>query len=232
MRLEILNGFRVTSTAVDVDLPPRSAEVLAYLAIRDRPVRRSVICDALWPHQAERRALANLRSAVYRLHARAPAPLVLASGETLALVSDIVVDLREGIAVARSLVTVPGIPDDIAAIIRLLRGDLLPDWEQDWIEPEREHFRHLRLRALDALSSRLTKAGRHSDAVEVAQSALLAEPLSETAERALIQAYLVEGNDALAVREFELFRRRLWRDLRVRPSTDIDQIMASARGSR
>jgi DNA-binding SARP family transcriptional activator len=232
MRLEILNGFRVRWMASDIDVPPRSAEVLTYLAIRDRPVRRSVICDALWPHQSERRALANLRSAVYRLHLRAPAPLVLTPGDNLALAPELVVDLREGIAVARNLVTVPVIPEDIAAIVRLLRGDLLPDWEQDWIEPEREHFRHLRLRALDALSSRLTKAGRHPEAVEVAQVALMAEPLSETAERALIQAYVVEGNDALAVREFELFRRRLWRDLRVRPSADIDQIMAGARGSR
>jgi DNA-binding SARP family transcriptional activator len=232
MRLEILNGFRVTWTTLDIDVPPRSAEVLAYLALRDRPVRRSVICDALWAHQPEQRALANLRSAVYRLQVRTPVPLVLASTESLALSPDVVVDLREGLAVARNLVTVPTIPADIAEIVRLLRADVLPDWEQDWIEAEREHFRHLRLRALDALSSRLTKAGRHPEAVEVAQTALIAEPLSETAERALIQAYVVEGNDALAIREFELFRRRLWRDLRVRPSADIDQIMASARGSR
>jgi two-component SAPR family response regulator len=111
----------------------------------------------------------------------------------------------------------------------VLGRDLLPDWEQDWIEPEREHFRQLRLRALDALAERLTLAGRHAEAVEVAQTALIVEPLSETAERALIEAFVDEGNEALAVREYETFRRRLWHDLRLRPSADLDQIRPRSR---
>ncbi len=229
MQLEILDRFRLRAGTLDVEVPPRSAMVLAYLAVRDRPVRRSVVADALWPTLSERRALASLRSAIYRLHAPAPVPIVVAAGESLELAPALLVDLREAVTLARDMATTTSIPPGIAHIVRLLGRELLPDWEQDWIEPAREHFRQLRLRALDALSARLTRVGRHAEAVDVAQTALAVEPLNETAERALIHAFVVEGNEALAVREFEAFRRRLWRDLRLRPSSDLDQLRASSR---
>jgi len=226
LALEILDRFRLRAGATDVAVPPRSAMVLAYLAIRDRPVRRSVVADALWPTAPERRALASLRSAIYRLHAPTPGAIVLATGETLELAPWLRVDLREAIILARDLATTDRLPGSTERVVGVLGKELLPDWDQDWIEPEREHFRQLRLRALDALAERLTRAGRHAEAVEVAQTALAVEPLSETAERALIAAFVDEGNEALAVREYEMFRRRLWRDLRLRPSADLGELRA------
>jgi len=154
---------------------------------------------------------------------------VRATGESLELVPWLRVDLRDAIILARDLATTDRLPSSVERVIGVLGRELLPDWEQDWIEPEREHFRQLRLRALDALAERLTLAGRHAEAVEVAQTALIVEPLSETAERALIEAFVDEGNEALAVREYETFRRRLWHDLRLRPSADLDQIRPRSR---
>lgn len=225
LQLEILDRFRLRAGTSEIEVPPRSAMLLAYLAIRVRPVRRSVIADALWPSLSERRALASLRSAIYRVHA--PAPIILSTGESLELAPGLSVDLREAVALARDLASAPTLPTGVGQIVGLLGRELLPDWEQDWIEPEREHFRQLRLRALDALSTRLSRMGRHSEAVEVAQTALAVEPLSETAERALIRAFVVEGNEALAFRAYEAFRRRLWHDLGLRPSADLDQFRSS-----
>jgi len=232
MQLEILDRFRLRAGTSDVQVPPRSAMVLGYLAIRDRPVRRSVLADALWPALSERRALAGLRSAIYRLNAPAPGLIVVANGGSLELAPGLLIDLREAITLARNLARTSVIPADIGAIVQLLSRELLPDWEQDWIEPEREHFRQLRLRALDTLAASLTRAGRLAEAVEVAQTALSVEPLSETAELALISAFVVEGNEALAVREYESFRRRLWRDLRLRPSAELDRLRERARVER
>jgi DNA-binding SARP family transcriptional activator len=229
VQLEILDRFRLRAGTSYIEVPPRSAMVLAYLAVRDRPVRRSVVADALWPTLSERRALAGLRSAIYRLHAPAPRPIILATSESLELTPALQIDLREAITLARNLATTATFPAHLGQVVRLLSRELLPDWEQDWIESEREHFRQLRLRALDALSARLTLSSRHAEAIEVAQAAVAAEPLSETAERALIRAYVVEGNEALAVREYEAFRRRLWHDLRLRPSADLDQLKAGSR---
>ena len=229
IELEILDRFRLRVGTGDLAVPPRSAMVLAYLAIRDRPVRRSVVADALWPTLPEGRALASLRSAIYRLHAPARDTIIRATSASLELVPWLRVDLRDAIVLARDLATSDRLPSSVDRVIAVLGRELLPDWEDNWIEPEREHFRQLRLRALEALAERLTEAGRFAEAVEVAQTALIVEPLSETAERALIEAFVDEGNEALAVREYETFRQRLWRDLRLRPTSDLDQIRARSR---
>ena len=221
MQLEILDRFRLRAGASEIEVPPRSALVLAYLAVRDRPVRRTVVAYTLWPALAEQRALASLRSAIYRIHTPAHGSVVLATGESLELAPGLLVDLREAITLARALATTAALPASVGQIVRILSRELLPDWEPDWIEPEREHFRQLGLRGLDGLSARLTRAGRHAEAVEVAQTALAIEPLSETAERALLRAFVGEGNEVLAIREYEAFRRRLWHDLKLRPSADL-----------
>jgi hypothetical protein len=70
------------------------------------------------------------------------------------------------------------------------------------------------------MSRRLRQAGHHAEAVDAARAAVVAEPDSETAEGALIEALMAEGNAALAIREFSAFRKRLWREFRVRPSLE------------
>ena len=62
-----------------------------------------------------------------------------------------------------------------------LRGDLLPDWDEDWIQFERERLRQLRVHALEALCRRLSECGRHEEAVDAGQATMAAEPLREAA---------------------------------------------------
>ena len=152
-------------------------------------------------------------------------PAVRADGEIIALARDVRVDLREAIGLARA-VTRGGLPDQVEPVVELLCQELLPDDDSVWIEAERQRFRHLRLCALDALAGRLTAAGRHSEAVEAAQVAIVIEPASEQAEATLVRALVAEGNAALAVREWQAFRARLWRELRVRPAHEFDEVCA------
>ena len=50
------------------------------------------------------------------------------------------------------------------------------------------------LHALEALSRALTIMGRYGEAVEAALTAIVAEPLRESAQRALLEAHLAESN--------------------------------------
>lgn len=218
--LELLDRFRVVWDRVEVDVPPQSATVLTFLAIQNRPVHRSVVAGTLWPDLPEHRALADLRSALYRIRV----PVVHSSGTLLELRPEVRVDLREAMELARGLVRAAPAPERIEPIIDLLGRELLPDGDGVWIEPERERYRHLRMRALQAIAGRLTRAGRHAEAIEVAEVAVAIEPISETAQAALICAFVAEGNEALAVRQHETFRRRLWRELRLRPTHSFDQL--------
>ena len=77
------------------------------------------------------------------------------------------------------------------------------------------------LHALEALSRRLVELGRYADAVEAAIAAIAAEPLRESAQRALIEAHLSEGNWVEAHRGFVTYRDLLRRELGVSPSHEL-----------
>ena len=49
-------------------------------------------------------------------------------------------------------------------------------------------------RILEALSRHLVRVGRFGDAVDAAMIAVHAEPLRESAQRALVEVYRAEGN--------------------------------------
>jgi DNA-binding SARP family transcriptional activator len=99
--------------------------------------------------------------------------------------------------------------------------DLLPGWYDDWALMERERVRQRILHALEALSRRLTDAGRYADAVEAAMLAISAEPLRESAQRALIEAHIGEGNLAEARRCYHAYHDLVRRELGVDPSSDL-----------
>jgi DNA-binding SARP family transcriptional activator len=112
-----------------------------------------------------------------------------------------------------------------------LTEDLLPDWYDEWVVVARERFRQLRLHALEALSQRLTAAGRIPQAIEAGLAAVAAEPLRESAHRTVICAHLSEGNPAEAIAQYRKYRRLLRTELGIEPSRRMEELMASMAGS-
>ena len=106
-------------------------------------------------------------------------------------------------------------------------ADLLPDWYEDWVLIERERYRQLRLRALDALCERLTAADRLSDALDAGLAAVAGEPLRESAHRAVVRVHLAEGNVGEAIRQFRLCRRLLREQLGIEPSERMQALVRS-----
>ena len=152
----------------------------------------------------------------------APQTLVALTSEHIALAPDVTVDLREAEALAQRVLDPSQDLDDVAEVNELtLSADLLPDWTEDWVLTERERYHQLRLRALEALSRRLTAMGRFGQAVQAGLAAVAGEPLRESARRALIEAHLAEHNVAAARRELDAFRRLLSTELGLGPSDEI-----------
>jgi DNA-binding SARP family transcriptional activator len=106
-----------------------------------------------------------------------------------------------------------------------LANDLLPDWDEHWLDDERERLRQLRVHALEALCTRLHSGGRAAEAVCAGQAAVAVEPLRESAQRLLIIAHLAEGNVSEARRQFEIFRRLLWDNLQLAPSPQTTRLV-------
>jgi DNA-binding SARP family transcriptional activator len=216
VRLTLLNAFALECDGVAVQLPASAQRVLAFVALHEHPVRRPYVAGSLWLDSPEERAYANLRSALWRLR-RFGSRLVDAEGSELALGRDVEVDLRECEQLARRAVAREQRGPE-ALDVRLFGSDLLPDWYEDWVVIEREHYRQLRLHALDALCEQLTASGRLDEALEAGLAAVAGEPLRESAQRALIRVHLAEGNGGEAMRQYRLYRHLLDEQLGIEPS--------------
>jgi DNA-binding SARP family transcriptional activator len=107
-------------------------------------------------------------------------------------------------------------------------GDLLPDWYDDWVVIERERFRQDRLHALEALCGQLTEAHRFGEAIAAGAAAVAAEPLRESAHRALVAAHLAEGNRGEALRQYQVFRRLIRSNLHIEPTERMRSLIEPA----
>jgi len=201
----VLGSFTLTADGATVPLGVDSRRLVAYLAVHPRPQERTSLAADLWPGvptDAAVRLLADAATAV-------DVPELFAEEDEsgpLALAADVEVDLADALGLVRAL---PDIPTNHDPDISLLSADILPGWTAPWIAVERERFRQLRLHALEEHSLRLTSAGRYAEAVAIAKSAAQTAPSRESARRALIEAYLGQGDIAAAVAEFDDYQELL-----------------------
>jgi DNA-binding SARP family transcriptional activator len=235
VRIDLLGRFRCTVSDEPQHLPVACQRLIAFLAVHDRPLKRSYVAGNLWLDKDEGRATANLRSALWRLTSRSDR-LVVSDRTSVALDESVVLDVRSLSRVAYRLISggppsEPGPePAQVDGVdeLRLLSNDLLPDWYDEWLVFERERLRQLRLNALDRLSGALLAAGRLPLAMEAAYASITAEPLRESAHRALIVALLAAGNRWEALRQYERFGELLADALGLRPSHDLQAIVEQA----
>lgn len=225
VRLGLLGGFRLTVDAEDVPLPMNAQRLVCFLALHDQPLLRSFVSGSLWGDSTDLLAGGSLRSALWRLR-HATYPVVALTSDHIGLSPSVVIDLREGKALAHRVLDPSQDLDDVAEVNEeVLSVDLLPDWTEDWVLMEREAYHQLRLRALEALCRRLSAKGRFGQAVQAGLAAVSGEPLRESARRALIEAHLAERNVAAALREYEAFRQLLHDELGLEPSEDLRALL-------
>lgn len=224
----LLRGFEFRSGDEPVQLPLSAQRVVAFLALQDRPVQRLYVAGTLWLDASESRANASLRTALWRL-GRAGCALVEATPTHLSLARGVEVDVAEAKAVAAAMIGgAAAVPHEQTAVL-YRAGEILPDWYEDWVLIEREHFRQLRLHALEALCEQLTAAGRFAEATEAGAAAVRAEPLRESAHRALIKTFLAEGNPGEAIRQYDHFESLLGAQLGLEPSSLLTDLMGVIR---
>jgi DNA-binding SARP family transcriptional activator len=223
-RLHLLGTFELRIDERVVDVPASAQRLLALVAFHRRPMRRAHVAGVLWPDVVEDRAKANLRSALWRLNSCSNTVIRRGQGQ-LALSEEAIVDVHQLIDRAGRLLH----PDEQLSDMDLeytgLDGELLPDWYEEWLVPEREHLRQLRLHALEALGHQLVERHRLVEAVSVALHAVHADPLRESANRLLIEVHLAEGNRSEAVRQQRRYERLLYTELGIAPSPTFETLL-------
>jgi len=226
-QLTLLNAFELHCDGVAVPITLPAQRVLGFLAMQDRPVPRDYVAGTLWIDSSEEHATCSLRSALWRLR-QCGDRLVEVSGRQLGLSPHVRVDARLAADWARRLLypSATVTDEDIARIPRF--GELLPGWYDDWVLAVRDRLQLRLLHALEALSRLLRRAGRPAAAVEAMHVAVLAEPLRESGQLALIEAHQAAGDWIAAQRQYDAFRSILRREIGVEPSAELTAV---ARGS-
>jgi len=225
--LRLLKGFVLLVGEKRITLSSSAQQLLAFLALQDRPRTRTYVARTLWPEATTTRANANLRSSLWRALRTEPG-IINASAQEMALATEIRVDIHDAITSAHQLLDKSSVCEDI--LTRQTRddlsSDLLPEWsDNEWVLLEQEQYHQLRLYALEAMAHRLMVVGRHGEAVAAGLAAVQAEPLRESAHRVLIDAHLAAGNRAEAQHQFDQCRRVLLDELGLEPPATLRHLL-------
>ena len=220
MQLSVLGCFGFRLDGGRVDIPPVPARILAYLAVHPGEVSRSALAGVLWPAVPRERALGNLRSALWRLPT-GTREAVADTGTSLHLAEHVLCDLdpmRQGAAA-----TSADVPDVLAWA---WSDELLAGWYDDWVLAAREALQLRRAALLEGLATTSGAAGRSGDALVFATLAVGAQPLRESAQRALLRTHLDLGHHREALDLYREFARWLRQELGVGPSAETSALMS------
>lgn len=222
--LRLLGSFELSIHDAPTNVSRPGQRVLAILALdHATTMERPYLAGRLWPDSSESAARSNLRSALFNLGSLRFNVLEATPGG-LRLAPELGVDLHQRREEARRILD-PTF-DDVDAPLSSFATDLLPDWDELWVEPERELYRHLRLHVLERLSERLAKGGRFAEALEAALVAAEGAPLRESAQRAVIRVLAAEGNRGEAMSRYADLCAVLDEELGVKPSFHMDDVLS------
>lgn len=225
-RLTLLGGFGLYAGGQTVPLAPGPQRLVALLALHEAALHRGYVAGLLWGDSTEAHAQGSLRTTLWKLQMARPG-VVRINCDTLVLCPEADVDVRRATRLARALVTGRFDEDAVVALLEpKFCAELLPGWYDEWVIVERERYRQLSLHALESVCEHLTSMRRYGAAVLAGLAAVDAEPLRESAHRALMKVHLAEGNLGEAISRYRKYEKIAARDLGVEPSPQMRSLLS------
>lgn len=211
---------------------PKRLALLAYMAIATPRGfhRRDKIVALFWPDADQDHARTSLRKAIHVLRRSLGEDMVLSRGdEEIGLNfgefwSDVAAfeqALDEG-ATEKGLALYTG---DLLSGVHLSES---PEFDQ-WLEGERGRLRRRAQAAARLLAAGAEQRGEHSLAAQYLRRSLSLCPEEETDLQALLRLLDRTGDRAGALKEYDLFARRLGSELEVEPSPESRALVAEIR---
>jgi DNA-binding SARP family transcriptional activator len=209
-------------------LRPRAQRLLAYLLLHRRmPYTRERIAFSTWPDSTEKEALGTLRRALSDLRTALPPrddQWIIAEGGDLRWNPDSPYWLDiERFECLVGQATPAALHDAVA----LQAGDLLAEWDDEWVQVERERLRQMQFSALRQLVVYHRALGEYTTAISLARRAISCDPFAEAAYRDLIALLYETGDRAAALVEYERFDTLLRDELGVEPMAESQALHAA-----
>lgn len=220
-------GERITAVS------GRCGSLLAYLALgRGRYFSRTELLGTLWPERMASMIAGSFNTALWRLRRMVECPPfqhgeLIASDRRGAIglngSQEVWLDIEEFERRIASGLSRPieqlGDAEiaDLRTGVALYKSDILMEFTDDWALREREKHRRHYLNALWRLMQLCTIRREYGEGIRYAQSILDCDTLREDVHRELMQLFVLSGQRAQALRQFETCRDMLRRELAIQP---------------
>jgi DNA-binding SARP family transcriptional activator len=221
-------------------LSPRTAELLAFLALgRGRFFARAEIAECVWGEASADVSHGTVATALWRLRRnieRAPAR----SGDFITTNRQGAVGLNGPAPVALDVAEFErlshgGLSKDfnevtdgdlagLRAAVEIYRGSVLADFSSDWVLRERERLRRIYVDALGRLMHVSAFKRDYGAAIRYGQAILYADSLREDIHRDLMRYFVLNGQRALALRQYETCRAALKHELAIPPMRETTAV--------
>jgi len=214
----------------------KSRALLCFLLLnRDRLHRRELLSDLFWPSRDEQTARQCLRTELWRVHSalegRSRAPrgtyLMVDAGQVgFNADGDYWLDVAEfdrRLDRLRACKSVPLPADryhDLTSAIGLYRADLLEEVDYEWCLLERQRLKARVIGALEKLLRHYEAQREWDAAVRTCYRLLGHDSLLEPVHATLMRCFHQMGNRGAALRQFEVCRELLKRELDVEPMVE------------
>ncbi len=239
VQLVLLGGFQAFAGDQEIEIPGRKERaLLALLAVSvGRAQARDKLAGLLWSDRADKQARDSLKQAVFKLRRSLdgvqPSPL-RTDRDALSLEQAVVaVDVAEFEKLIRD-----GTTESLARATALYRGDFLDNLDlrdavfDEWLATERQRLRGLASGALGKLLDRYRADAAHEAAASIARRLLALDPLHEAAHRALMEIHVAHGQAAMALKQYQVCRETLHRELGVTPEPETERLRLAIQNKR
>jgi two-component SAPR family response regulator len=195
-------------------MTPRSAELLAFLALRrGRFFQRCEIAESIWEQSADDGKLGRVNTALWRLRRaieqtpRNRGDFLLSNRQGAVGLNGpqpVDVDVGEFERLARHGLAHPldqlnaGEYESLQSAVALYQDNPLADFTGTWVIKERERIRNLFLDAAGRLMQLSARAGQYDEAIHFARRVLAVDVLREDVHRELIRYLAASGQRASA----------------------------------
>lgn len=203
----------------------RALGLLAYLVLHaGAPQPRSRLAGLFWPDSGQAQARTNLRRELHQLRLNMPdidsyldfnAASVCWRPGAPARVD--LLEFEQLAELARQAGNSERFRPLAAHALGAYAGELLPDFDEDWVLPDRERLRRRAIELLDQLAATERKAGNLAAAVDWARRRVELEPLDESGYRQLIELTSAAGDRAASIRVYHRCVSVLENELQVPP---------------
>jgi len=211
----------------------RAQELLAYLALKQRPQHREALAVTLWGDRPDQQARKTLRQALWLLQTALETsaadnrpPFLLVEGDTIGFhpCAELWIDAGIMELAYAKIQTHNGDmlreeqTAEVRCAVQLYQGDLLQGWYEDWCIAERERHQHMYLALLEKLMEYYEAIADYQAGLECGMQILHCDRAREQTHRRQMRLYYLKGERTEALQQYATCVNALSDELGVGPS--------------